>query len=246
MPLLFNAPNPSGKTTSVVGFYAALLTTLLTAITFGFAITAVPISGANCPGDCIEYPYLDTLSQFPKDYLWMYLAVLQILAYMILVVAIHTSIRKNKRIFSHIALSFTLISAIILVSDYFVQFTVVPISLRYGETRGIPLLTQYNPHGIFIALEEAGYLMMSLSFLFLAPVFSREMRKEKAIRWIFLISVLLVLLALVIISIQYGLDRQDRFEVIVISLNWLVLLVNGGLLSLGFRKQINAAQDGEQ
>lgn len=33
----------------------------------------------------------------------------------------------------------------------------------HGETEGITLLTQYNAHGIFIALEELGYLLMSLS-----------------------------------------------------------------------------------
>jgi hypothetical protein len=27
-----------------------------------------------------------------------------------------------------------------------------------GETDGLSILTQYNPHGIFIALEEIGYL----------------------------------------------------------------------------------------
>ena len=32
------------------------------------------------------------------------------------------------------------------------------------------MLIQYNPHGVFIALEEPGYLVMSLSFLFMAPV----------------------------------------------------------------------------
>jgi hypothetical protein len=33
----------------------------------------------------------------------------------------------------------------------------------HGETEGITLLTQYNAHGIFIVLEELGYLLMSLS-----------------------------------------------------------------------------------
>ena len=35
-----------------------------------------------------------------------------------------------------------------------------------GETDGIALLTQYNGHGIFIAMEELGYITMSISFLF--------------------------------------------------------------------------------
>jgi hypothetical membrane protein len=107
-----------------------------------------------------------------------------------------------------------------------------------GETEGITLLTQYNAHGVFIVLEELGYLLMSLSFLFMAPVFINKNRLEVAVRWVFIISFLLTVLALTLISINYGLDRQDRFEVAVISIDWLVLIVNGILLSIVFKQQL--------
>ena len=45
-------------------------------ITYIAAIIAIPISGANCMEGCIDYPYLDTVAQFPKDYRWMPLAML--------------------------------------------------------------------------------------------------------------------------------------------------------------------------
>jgi hypothetical protein len=45
-------------TSHQVGFYSALSTAIITLITFAFAMTAIPISGANCPGGGIEYPYL--------------------------------------------------------------------------------------------------------------------------------------------------------------------------------------------
>lgn len=79
--------------------------------------------------------------------------------------------RQDKKIYGYIGLSFSIISATILLIDYFVQISVIQPSLLQGETEGIAILTQYNPHGIFIALEEIGYLMMSLSFLCVAPVF---------------------------------------------------------------------------
>jgi hypothetical protein len=123
------------------------------------------------------------------------------------------------------------------VSTYFVQFSVVPVSLMHGETEGITLLTQYNPHGVFIALEELGYLMMSCSFLAIALVFTQRNRIEIALRWIYLTGFALAVAALLYISLNYGLDRQDRFEVLVISINWLVLLITGGLLSVAFRRQ---------
>jgi hypothetical protein len=214
------------------------LTVLLTIITFGFAITAIPISGANCREGCIEYPYLNTVAQFPKDYLWMIPAIILMLLYVIWMVSIHVYAAPSKKIFGQIGLSFALMSALILISDYFIQFSVVPVSLMNGETEGITLLTQYNAHGIFIVLEELGYLLMSLSFVFIAPVFSNSNRLENSVRWIFIGGFVLAFVALAIFSAIYGLDRQDRFEVTIISIDWLVLIVNGILLSRVFKKQL--------
>lgn len=232
----------SSAASNRVGFYAALFTTIITLVTFGFAIVAIPISGANCLEGCIDYPYLDTLSQFPKDYRWMPLAMLLVLSYLILMVAIQAYASPARKIFGQIGLSFGIITTIVLLVDYFVQFSVVPISLMSGETEGITLLTQYNAHGIFIVLEELGYLTMSLSFLFAAPVFADKTRLEAAIRWVFVIGFILAMIALALISINYGLDRQDRFEIAVISIDWLVLVINGILLSIVFRRQLGSNQ----
>jgi cytochrome c oxidase subunit IV len=221
-----------------VGFYTAIFTTIITLVTFGFAILAVPISGANCVEGCIQYPYLDTVAQFPKDYRWMPLAMILVLSYLVLMVSIHACASQDRKIFSQIGLSFAVLAALILLVDYFVQFSVVPISLMSGETEGITLLTQYNPHGIFIALEELGYILMSLSFLFVAPVFADKTRLESSVRWVFLIAFLLAVAALVVTSINHGLDRQDSFEIAVISIDWLVLVINGILLSIVFRREL--------
>jgi len=228
------------KTTSRVGLVSAILTALLTVITFGFAITAIPISGANCLEGCIDYPYLDTVAQFPKDYRWMPLASLLMLAYVVWTVSIHANAAPHKKIYSQVGLIFASMAALVLITDYFVQFSVVPISLMSGETEGITLLTQYNAHGLFIVLEELGYLLMALSFLFIALVFSSKDRMQNAVRWVFLAGFGLAVVAFAIFSVQYGLDRQDRFEVAVISIDWLVLLVNGILLSILFKKQLKA------
>jgi hypothetical protein len=141
-------------------------------------------------------------------------------------------------------LSFAQIAAGILASDYFIQFSAIPMSLMNDETDGLAMLIQYNPHGVFIALEELGYLIMSLSFLFVAPVFVSKERIVAAIRWIFIIGFVLVVVSLIAISINFGLDRLDRFEVVVISVNWLVLIVNGILLGILFRKQLEKEKNG--
>jgi hypothetical protein len=115
----------------------------------------------------------------------MPLAMILVLSYLVLMVSIHAYASQDWKIFSQIGLSFAVIAALILLVDYFVQFSVVPISLMSGETEGIALLTQYNPHGIFIALEELGYILMSLSFLFVAPVFADKTRLGSSVRGCF-------------------------------------------------------------
>src|SRR4030042_3542796 len=112
------------KTSNRVGLYSSVLTALITIVTFGFAITAIPISGANCREGCIEYPYLNTVAQFPKDYLWMIPANILMLLYVIWMVSIHAYTAQHKKIFAQIGLAFAMMSALILISDYFIQFSV--------------------------------------------------------------------------------------------------------------------------
>jgi hypothetical protein len=104
------------------------------------------------------------------------------------------------------------------------------------------MLIQYNPHGVFLALEELGYLVMGLSFLFMAPVFANRSRLESAVQCIFVIAFIVEIVSLAVISVNYGLDRQDRFEVVVLSIDWLVLITNGVLLSIVFRRELKAEQ----
>jgi hypothetical protein len=221
---------------NLIGFYAAILTTAVTVITFGIAIFTPPISGPFCVNSCIQYPFTDIVSRFPRDYVWMYPAILLTLIYVVLMVCIHHYASKEKKIFSQIGLSFALISATVLIIDYFIQISVIQPGLVNGETDGIAILTQYNPHGIFIALEEIGYLIMSASFLCIAPVFSGTNRLESAIRRIFVLSFILTMLSLIILSIIYGINREYRLEVVVISIDWITLIISGMLLSVLFKR----------
>jgi hypothetical protein len=175
----------------------------------------------------------------------MPLAILMILAYVTLMVSIHASTPNHKKIFSQIGLAFALIAVTILAGDYFVQFSSVPMSLMNNETEGLAMLIQYNPHGVFIALEELGYLLMSFSFLFMTPVFVSKERIVSAIRWVFIISFIITIASFIMISIGFGLERLDRFEVVVISVNWLVLIVNGVLLAILFRKLLKAEKNNQ-
>jgi quinol-cytochrome oxidoreductase complex cytochrome b subunit len=78
--------------------------------------------------------------------------------------------------------------------------------------------------------------ILTAAFLFLAPVFSGPNRLERAIRWIFIISFVLTMIALIVLSVQYGIHREYRFEVAAITINWIVLIISGILLSRVFRR----------
>jgi hypothetical protein len=226
------------KIISKVGLYSAVLTTLLTLITFGIAVLTPPLGGPYCTGGCFEYPYSDIGSRFPRDYFWMYPAILLVLVYYVMMTAIHHFAPDGKKLFSHIGLSFALISTATFVVDYFLQISVIQPSLLQGETEGIALLSQFNAHGIFIVLEEIGFFMMSLSMLFMAPVFAGRTRSENAIRWLFISCFVLTALSFALYSVFYGIYREYRFEVAAISINWLTLIVSGILLSVVFRRAL--------
>jgi hypothetical protein len=220
------------------GLYSSLLLVIMTIITWSFAMIAVPPAGPYCPGDCMSYPFLDILSYYPRDYYWMYLAVFQLFAYLLFIVSIHFIASIEKKLFSFVSVAFSLISSIVLLIAYFVQFSVVPMSMMKGETDGIALITQYNGHGIFIAMEDLGYITMSISFLFLAFIFSMKNRLEKSIRLILIMAFLFTVVSFIYYSIEFGIDRSYRFEVATITINWLVTITAGILISILIKKRL--------
>jgi hypothetical protein len=224
--------------TSFYGFYAALFTAFLTLAAFVIALFTPPLSGPFCTGLCLQYPFSDSISRFPRDYYWMYPAILMILAYLVLIICIHVYTPGKKKLFSKVGLVFAILAAVILIADYFIQISVIQASLLHGETEGIAIFSQYNPHGVFIALEEVGLLLMSISFVSIAPVFKGTKRLEKSIRFVLMISFLLTFSAFILISVLYGIHREYRFEVAVITINWTTLIIVGILLSIQFRRKV--------
>ena len=220
-----------------LGYYISLIMALLAIMTFAIAICTPPVSGPFCKSSCIVYPFTDIIARFPGDYIWMYSALLMLAVFLLFIVCIHQYAPENKKIFSLIGLSFSIASALVLMSDYFVQVSVVQPSLVNGETEGIAILTQYNPHGVFIALEEIGYIIMSIAFISLVPVFSGSDRLNGTIRWVFIISFILIIISFIMISFKYGIKREYRFEVAAITINYMTLIVSGILMSRLFRRE---------
>jgi hypothetical protein len=202
------------------------------------AILAVPISGPYCPDDCIQYPYLDSLSNFPLDYIWMVPAIIQLIIVALFMISLYFIAPYVKKIYGFISVFFAFIAINILLADYFIQFTVIPISLMNGETEGLALITQYNEHGIFIALEELGYLIMACSLLSMALIFNRDQALDRFMRWLLIASFILTFIFLVYYSVRYGVDRSYRFEVVAITINWLTFIIIGILANVFFKRMM--------
>lgn len=221
-----------------IGFYTAVVTAALTLISFIIAFLSPPVTGPFCQASCLEYPFTDIVSRFPRDYIWMYPAILLNISFVVLVGLLYQMTPKKKRLFSLLGFSFGLMAAFVLIIDYFVQIAVIQPSLLQGETVGIALLTQYNPHGIFIALEEIGYLLMSLALLCMVPLFSNGNKLKNALKWVLISNFALTMIALVFICLFFGIEREYRFEVAAISINWTALLITSTLLSILFGKAL--------
>jgi hypothetical protein len=217
------------------GYYTAIFMAVITAVTFAIAICTPPISGPYCPGDCLEYPFPGIESRFPRDYIWMYPAILLNMVFVVLAVCIHGYASAGRKTFSLAGLAFAVMSAGILATNYFIQVSVIQPSLLKGETDGILLLTQYNTHGLFIALEEIGLLLMSFSFLFMAFVFRKE-GPGASVRWIFIIAFILAMVSLIVYSVVFGIHREYHYEVAIITINWLTLIVSSILIARVFKK----------
>ena len=217
-----------------VGFWSAVFTTALAAAFFIIGILTPARSGPFCSSSCIPYPYESGLASFvPIDYIWLYPGILLAPTFAVLLISVHQIAPIEKKIFSEIAVSFALIYAVTIVINYFTQLVVIAPSISAGETSGLSLFSQYNPHGFFIGLEGLAYFMMSTAFLSLAPVFADGKRLQRTLRWLFIGSFLLVASAFV----AFSLLKYDivSFEVTILLINWIVLISSGGLLAYLFK-----------
>ncbi len=223
------------KTTSQIGFWAAISVALLGAVALDIGIVTPPRTGPNCLGTCIPYPYADAAPFVPGDFIWMVPAILMMVAFLVLMNCLY-ALSSERGVLSRIGMSFTLIATAVLMTDYFVQFSVVQPSLVNGETEGLALISQYNPHGVFIALEDLGYLTMSLTFLMAGVVLAGNGRLDRVIRWLYFLAAILTIGSFVVLSAMYGADLDYRFEVLAIAIDWLTLIISGILLAVWFRQ----------
>ena len=217
-----------------LGFWAAILTAVVTAVFAVVAVVTPARSGPFCTTSCVQSPYTAVAQFIPGDYLWLFPGLLLAPIFIWLMASIHSYAAEVKKTFSRVALSLAAIYAAVIIVNYSVQFTVIVPSLESGESQDLSLFTQYNPHGFFIALEVVAYLMMSAAFLAAAPVFAGG-GLERAIRWLFVLCFILAVAAFA----GFWFVKHDlvAVELAVLMIDWVALIAGGVLLSMVFRNR---------
>lgn len=216
-------------------FWVSVSVAVSAAVALALAVTTPPRSGPFCRTACIGYPYTDAAAFVPRDYLWMYPAAVMALLFVALVACVSYFASPGARLYGHVALALAVVSATALVLDYAVQLAVVQPSLLAGETDGLSLFSQYNPHGAFIAIEDVGYVTMGMAFLFAAGALGTGTRRVRAVRVVYRLGGILAVGSLVVVAAIYGRDLDYRYEVAAIVIDWVPLIVSGVLLSLVWR-----------
>ncbi len=176
----------------------------------------------------------------------MYPAALLSLTLAVLVTRVHRHATDDLKSCSVVAMCFASLGAALILSDYLLQVAVVQPSLLDGQVSGLSLLSQYNPHGVFIALEDGGYSLMGLAFVFSGLSLGRLNRLERVVGRILVISGVAVIGVLVTMALVFGKDLEYRFEVVALSIDWVVLVVSGVLLAVVFKRLMRASQTASQ
>lgn len=211
---------------------AGIIMSLSATGAFGLALTlAPPRSGPNClTEDCVTYPFTAVAEYAPTDYWWMYPATVLPLAFVITLVLIRRSVPPSRQNVAWVAILAASAASVVLTLAYAVQLMTVQPSLKNGELDHLALWSQYNPHGLFIAFENVGYLFASLALLASAWLFPDPGALPRAIRWWCGTLGTIGVLGLPALALLLRYDLEYHYEVLSLVATWLGLLVLGPLL----------------
>jgi len=101
-----------------------------------------------------------------------------------------SSVSADRRIFGRVSGELASGYVAVILVAYLTQILAVTPSVRSGHADSVAFYTQYNPNGMFLALESVGYLLLSTSLLFLGLALSRTTRTEEYLRGLFVIAFL--------------------------------------------------------
>lgn len=173
-------PNGSDSPAHTIGFWSALVISAEVTV-FGVALL-LP--------DAMALAFLASFFLAPT--------------FVALMVGIHYSAPPQKRIWSHLGLSFAVIYTVMGSLNYYVQLTVVRTN-SLGVPREVLRLFDFAPGSVMFAQDMLGYVFMCLATLVAAPVFGGD-RLANWIKGLFIVHGLLLFAPLVFPALSFPQD----------------------------------------
>ncbi|MBP7052903.1 MAG: hypothetical protein KBE65_18005 [Phycisphaerae bacterium] len=155
----------SSPSTKAVGFWSAVLATVFS-VTYVVAQIAEWMGwmGSGGGADNASTPFGLVILLTPSLFLGS--------AFLVLVVSIHYVTSADRKVFSHAAVAFATVYAVLISINYYVQLAWVMPRLAAGRTEGIEQFL-FTPFDSFLyAVDILGYSFMSVATLFAARVFT--------------------------------------------------------------------------
>jgi hypothetical protein len=166
-----------------LGFWSAILASifviLFVLIAIGTSIIFPTKAWSGIQAYAENFNFLDMASFIPAFFLAPTMVIL--------IACINAITPESKKIFSQIGLAFTVVYAVIIPTNYYLQLFVVRLNLQSGTLEGLSILAQPNLHSVFFALETLGYGFLSLATLFVSLVFTNG-KLEIWMRSLFIVS----------------------------------------------------------
>ena len=155
-----------------VGFWSAVLTTVA----------------------IVVWVFITAINAFVPLHFWVNFSALLIApSFLILMVSIHASVPRGKKLWTQIALAFSIIYTVIIGQNYFLQMTVVRQNPLAFE---VLTMDPNRKDSVFWALEILGYGFMSLAALFVSLAF-QNVGIERWIRGLFIVNGIFAMIAAV-------------------------------------------------
>ena len=98
--------------------------------------------------------------------------MLQLIPFILEILALHYVTSPEKKFWSHAALIFTILYAVFVTANYVVQLTTVLPAKLNGTYEQIKILDQ-TPHSLFWDFDAIGYICMGLATILAIPVFEK-------------------------------------------------------------------------
>ena len=162
------------------------MNTLINKIGFWSGLFAFTATIAYC---IVQLLQLYGVFNYPTDERLIYgTSLCIVIPFVFEILALHYITPKEKKFWSHAALTFATLYAVFVSANYVVQLaTVIPATLK-GSLNEIRILQQ-TPHSLFWNFDALGYIFMGLATLVAIPAFEKQ-GFQKWVRWSFIANAL--------------------------------------------------------